>query len=124
MLTVMMRQAIRKKFSQKTNDYKIKSLIDYMTSTSGSENSELILFCHLIGLQPKPTIKLSAGMFLTVICCKYGIDGVLFSAQDGHILPQQYSLVPYAINLPGETEPRKLQYQHHRFQQPLNSVRK
>lgn len=62
MLTVMMRQAIRKKFSQKTNDYKIKSLIDYMIAPTGSENAEMILFCHLIGLQPKPTIKLSAGM--------------------------------------------------------------
>jgi hypothetical protein len=61
MLTVMMRQATRKKFSQRTNDYKIKSIIDYLMGSTGSENAELILFCHLIGLQPKPTIELSAG---------------------------------------------------------------
>lgn len=63
MLTIMMRQSNKKKFSQKTNDLKTKALIDFLLSNYGYDIPELRLFCHLIGLQPKFTTTISAGKF-------------------------------------------------------------
>lgn len=62
MLAIMMKQSNKKKYSQKTNDYKTKGLIDFFLSNYGYEMPELILFSHMIGLQPKFTNKISAGM--------------------------------------------------------------
>eukprot|EP01038_Epipyxis_sp_PR26KG_P006647 gene6647-9123_t len=53
MVTTMLRISNRKKFSQRTNDFKAKSLIDFMSGPSGSESLEALLFGILIGLQPK-----------------------------------------------------------------------
>ncbi len=62
MVTIMMRLTIRKKFSQRTNDFKAKSLVDFMSSSSsGCETPDLLLFGRLTGLQPKPTCNISAG---------------------------------------------------------------
>jgi hypothetical protein len=59
MLTIMMKVCNKKKFSQRTNDMKAKALIDFLASPAGAESPELIVFCHLIGLQPKPTSRIS-----------------------------------------------------------------
>ena len=81
MLTIMMKQSNRKKFSQKTNDMKTKAVIEYLVSVAtnttslvanattsganialnGNEYLDVVLFNHLIGFQPKYSTKLSAG---------------------------------------------------------------
>eukprot|EP00597_Dinobryon_sp_UTEXLB2267_P013854 CAMPEP_0170120500 /NCGR_PEP_ID=MMETSP0020_2-20130122/15185_1 /TAXON_ID=98059 /ORGANISM="Dinobryon sp., Strain UTEXLB2267" /LENGTH=1275 /DNA_ID=CAMNT_0010350387 /DNA_START=241 /DNA_END=4064 /DNA_ORIENTATION=+ len=51
---VMMRQASKKKFIQRTNDFRVKSLIDFLGSSPAvAESADVYLFGLLIGLQPK-----------------------------------------------------------------------
>lgn len=45
----------RKRFSQRTNDLRTRSVLDFLAATSGSESSDFLLFARLIGLQPKQT---------------------------------------------------------------------
>jgi hypothetical protein len=61
MLSILMKQSNKKKFSQKTNDYKTKGLIDFLLSNYSAEMPELILFGHLVGLQPKFTNRIYPG---------------------------------------------------------------
>lgn len=75
-----MKQSNKKKFSQKTNDFKTKALIEYLisfatgsyspannslqSSSANSSNNEyldLMLFNYLIGFQPRFTTKISTG---------------------------------------------------------------
>ena len=69
MLGTLMKMCNRKKFSQKTNDYRAKGIIEFLVSSVGYELPELIFFAHLVGLQPKFTRKISAGQnFLLLLC--------------------------------------------------------
>jgi hypothetical protein len=62
MVAIMMRLTNRKKFSQRTNDFKAKSLIDFMSSpSSGTESQDLLLFGRLVGVQPRLTNNISVG---------------------------------------------------------------
>ena len=61
MLTTMMKQCNKKKLSQKTNDIRTKCLLEFLLSNYGHEIPELILFNHLIGLQPKFTTNIFVG---------------------------------------------------------------
>eukprot|EP01034_Spumella_vulgaris_P021698 gene21698-27749_t len=55
-----MRLTNRKKFSLRTNDFKAKSLLDFMSSpSSGAESQDLLLFGRLIGVQPRFTNNIS-----------------------------------------------------------------
>ena len=59
----MMRIANRKKFIQRTNDLRAKSLVDYLsTSSSVLESSDLYLFALLIGVQPSVQQTVRKGM--------------------------------------------------------------
>ena len=52
----------------KTNDFKAKSLIDFMTSSGGYENQDILLFGRILGLQPKLTSNISAGkLYLDIV---------------------------------------------------------
>lgn len=59
MITTMMRLFNRKRFSQRTNDMRIKAVLDYLAAVTGSETPELLLFGRLIGLQPRQTATIS-----------------------------------------------------------------
>lgn len=61
MLTIMMRVSTKKKMSQKTNDFKTKALIDFLSSPTAADSPEIILFTHLVGMQPKSTTRISPG---------------------------------------------------------------
>lgn len=68
MVAILMRLTNRKKFSARTNDFKAKSLIDFMSSSaSGCETPDLLLFGRLTGLQPKPTCNISTGVRLVLL---------------------------------------------------------
>jgi hypothetical protein len=59
----MMRIANRKKFIQRTNDLRAKSLVDYLSSSSSVlESSDLYLFALLIGVQPSVQQTVRKGM--------------------------------------------------------------
>lgn len=60
MLTMMLRQVSKKKYSQKTNDFRTKSLLDSLMSPAGTEIPELMVFCNLVGILPKVSGKISA----------------------------------------------------------------
>lgn len=68
MVAIFMRLSNKKKFSTKTNDFKAKSLIDFLTSSGGYETQDILLFSRMLGLQPKLTNNISAGMVLSVVC--------------------------------------------------------
>ena len=55
MIVTAFRLFNRKRFSQRTNDMRIRSILDYLAGTTGSENADFLLFSRLIGLQPKQT---------------------------------------------------------------------
>lgn len=82
MLSIMMKQSNKKKFSQKTNDFKTKALIEnlisfatgsYSTANSSLQSSsannsnneylDLMLFNYLIGFQPRFSTKISTGIY-------------------------------------------------------------
>lgn len=49
----------KKKSSPRMNDYRIKSVVDYILSPMGSKSSMGLLFGELLGLlpRPQPTIR-------------------------------------------------------------------
>lgn len=57
----MIRIGNRKKFVQKTNDIRIKSLLDFLSSNQAVETYEIFLYGILIGLQPKIKHQISTG---------------------------------------------------------------
>jgi hypothetical protein len=66
-LETMLKQVNKKKYSQKTNDFRTKSLLDTLMSAAGTEIPEFILLCNLVGILPKATSRICPGILLLLL---------------------------------------------------------
>ena len=68
-ITVAMKLCSKKKYSQKTNDYKAKSITDFYTDPCNIALPSLLLFGRCLGLYPRKldTIRPTYGIILTIV---------------------------------------------------------
>jgi hypothetical protein len=68
MVGVLMRLVSRKRYVQRTNDFKAKGIVDFFATTmptSNVESSDVFLFGTLLGLLPRQTTFISPGTYLS-----------------------------------------------------------
>lgn len=68
-ITVAIKLCSKKKYSQKTNDYKAKSIMDFYTDPNNINLPSLLLFGRCLGLYPRKidTIRPTYGIILTTV---------------------------------------------------------